>query len=279
MKRHLIFLLIAWSTFVAVASLLPFFARTTPRVIAAAPCAQPPAKTPNSAKMNLDQAAKHWGIYCEQKPQAAKGNVATPSLDGKAFRCALLGARKPYSNVHCYRNLLPEPAARAFTLTLSFYYSPTTTFNNDPDPSVVQAIEFSLNKYHQGKRYEIALQWQNVRGEAGEPQWRYWDGTKIKAQRWIAMGITEKLTGETWHTLSMSGEIRKGKTHYTSFTVDGNCHALDLTARAVTTTGEPDRLAVGIQLDGNQDKSPYELIVDQVNFTRASSAIAPPYCP
>ena len=32
-------------------------------------------------------------------------NASSPSLDGNSLRCAITGGQ-PYSNVHCYRNLL-----------------------------------------------------------------------------------------------------------------------------------------------------------------------------
>lgn len=204
-------------------------------------------------------------LYCEGTPTWEKETIVTPSLDGQALRCALTGGQ-PYSNAHFYRNLLPDPVASIFTLTLSFYFTPTTTCENQPTPSTIQAIEFTMNKWHQSYRYEFALQWQNV-GD-GAPQWRYWDPNA--SGPWVAFTppITQCLGGKTWHTLTLSGEIAGGHTHYQGFAIDGNWHAHDSGVAPVYTPGEPDRLAVAIQLDGNANQSPYDVIIDQVCLVR-----------
>jgi hypothetical protein len=124
-----------------------------------------------------------------------------------------------------------------------------------------------MNKWHQSYRYEFALQWQNV-GD-GAPQWRYWDPNAVIGP-WVAFTppITQCMSGETWHTLTLSGEIANGYTHYQGFDIDGDWHAHDTEVAPVYTPGEPDRLAVAIQLDGNASQSPYEVIIDQVCLVR-----------
>jgi hypothetical protein len=216
---------------------------------------------------NLDEDASDWGVYCEGSPTWAKENVATPSIDGKSLRCSITGG-DPYSNVHCYRNLLPEPTAAVFTLTLSFWFSPTTTFNNQGAPSIIQALEFTMNKWHQSKRYEFALQWQNV-GDCA-PQWRYWD--PHQPEPWVGLGITDTLEAEQWHSLTLEGEIINGQVHYRRFTINQQSHNLDVTVPPASVSGEPDRLAVAIQLDGNFEEAPYDVFIDQVSFVRKPAA-------
>lgn len=235
---------------------------TTGRSLLLLSCSQGPINPPSSETYNLDRYAADWGVYCEGAPTWIKENVGMPSLDGESLRCSITGGA-PYSNVHCYRNLLPEPITAVFTLTMSFWFSPTTTCNNQGNPSVVQAIEFTMNKWQQAKRYEWALQWQNV--GTGAPQWRYWDG-----RDWVPVSptVTQCLQGNQWHTFALEGEIVGGQVHYQRFIIDGNQHILDLTILPVSTPGESDRLAIAIQLDGNATESPYDVFVDQVNFVR-----------
>jgi hypothetical protein len=227
-------------------------------------CSEGALNPPIAKVYNLDEDAKDWDIYCEGLPAWSKNHVSTPALDGKALRCALSGAYS-YSNVHCYRNLLPEPTAAAFTLTIPFFFTPTTTCNNQGSPSVVQALEFTVSKWHRSYRYEFALQWQNV-GD-GAPQWRYWD-PRGQPDQWVSLSppITQCLEGGKWHTLLLEGEIVSGEVHYREFDIDGNGHTLNLITAPVLTPGEPDRLAVAFQLDGNYAQLPYEVIVDQVSL-------------
>jgi hypothetical protein len=219
---------------------------------------------------NLDHDAADWGVFCERAPIWAKENVSAPSLDGQSLRCGILGG-EPYSNVHCYRNLLPEPTANVFTMTMSFQFTPTTTCNNQGSPSTVQALEFTMNKWHHAKRYEFALQWQNV-GEGG-PQWRYWDPHQSPNNRWVPISptLTQCLTAGEWYTLTLAGEIINEHVHYQSFTVGQDSHPLDLTIPAFNVSpDEPDRLAIAVQLDGNANQAPYDLFIDRVSFVRRS---------
>jgi uncharacterized repeat protein (TIGR01451 family) len=228
-------------------------------------CHQGPINPLSSATHNLDHEAADWGVFCEGSPTWDKENVTTPSRDGEALQCAITGG-EPHSNVHCYRNLLPEPTAAVFTMTTPFLFTPTTTCNNEGGPSVVQALEFAMNKWQDDKRYEFALQWQNV-GE-GAPQWRYWD----PFQKWVPISpsITQCLEAGKWYTLTLTGEIIDDNVHYKNFTLDQESHPLDITVEPFPTPGEPDRLAVAVQLDGNETQSPYEVFLDQVSFIRAA---------
>ena len=230
-------------------------------------CSQGPATPPSSQTYDLDRYTADWGVYCEGSPTWIKENVTMPSLDGESLRCSITGGA-PYSNVHCYRNLLPEPATAQFTLTLSFYFTPTTTFNNQGGPSVIQALEFTMNKWQQEKRYEWAVQWENVGADA--PQWRYWD--PHQAGQWVSLGITDsevsELAGEQWHSLLLEGEILSSQIRYEGFCIDQICYPLDITTPPVDAPGVPDGLAAAVQLDGNYAETPYDLFIDRVHFVR-----------
>ena len=231
-------------------------------------CNQGPSNSPSSAAYDLDHVAADWGVYCEGAPTWAKGNVALPSLDGEALRLSLTGG-DPYSGAHFYRTLLPDSIAAVFSMTVPFYISPTTTCNNDQGiPSIVQAIEFTMNKWQNAKRYEFALQWQNV--GPGASQWRYWD--PHQAERWVTLTppITQCLQGGRWYTLTLEGEILDDQVHYNRFTVDQQSHDLNITVTPASTPEEPDRLAIAVQLDGNYAESPYNVFVDKVSFVRSA---------
>ena len=44
-----------------------------------------------------------------------------------------------------------------------------------------------------------------------------------------------------------------------------------MTIPPIAEPGEPDRLAIAIQLDGNFAESPYDVFIDQVSFVRKSA--------
>jgi hypothetical protein len=56
--------------------------------------------------------------------------------------------------------------------------------------------------------------------------------------------------------------------YYTQFSIDQQTHRIDKVVAPVPATGEPDRLAIAIQLDGNFRTDPYSVFIDQVSFVR-----------
>ena len=193
-------------------------------------CHQPPTNPHSSEICNLDRVAADWGVFCEGMPTWRKENVATPSIDGESLRVSLTDGGSGYSNAHFYREFAPEPNAVAFTLSLSFRFDQTTCNNNQGMPSVVQALEFTMNKWQQALRYEFALQWQNV-GD-GAPQWRYWDPHRAAPDRWVPFNppIIQCLAPEQWHTLTLEGEINNGRVRYRRFTINQQSHNLNSVA-------------------------------------------------
>lgn len=231
------------------------------------------AACPWVAQANLDDDGSTWSIYTEGSPASAVGNVSAPSANGgPALHCGLTGG-SAYSNVHCYRNLPLTGNPQAFVLRLSFWYSPPSTFNNAATLSVVQGIEFSLSKWMEESRYELALQWQNVGGSA--PQWRYWDPNQPGNQRWVSLGLPQELAGEQWHTIEIRGEGSNSAVHYRSFEIDGTAHPLDLTVAPALTPGEPDRLAIAVQVDGNSSGDPWDLTIDSVQLATCDALTCP----
>ena len=228
---------------------------------------------------DLDEDATKWGIFEENgNPISDISNMPSPSLDGRSLRCAILGG-DIYSNVHCYRNLPAEPNSNAFLMSLSFYYRPDSSFNNaNGVPSIVQGLEFTMNKWENGLRYEWALQWDNVDPDADPaalaPKWRYWD--PANPNKWVDAGLPGGVNGMGWHTLVLEGGIFNGQVHYRRFVFDGQSFPLDVVV-APASAGEPDKLAVAVQLDGNYKEDPYELFIDDVTFVTGESFTDVPF--
>jgi S-layer family protein len=226
--------------------------------------AQAALPTPLSVSVDLDEDLSQWGIFEEKgNPISDISNVTSPSLDGRSLRCAILGG-DVYSNVHCYRNLAADSASDVFSLSMSFQYRPASSFNNAGVPSIVQGLEFTMSKWENGIRYEWALQWDNV--DLGAPKWRYWDPAQPDPNKWVDVGVSGGVNGMEWHTLKIEGEISNGLVHYRRFIFDLQEYPLDITVAPASAVGEPDRLSVAVQLDGNSTESPYELIIDKVTL-------------
>lgn len=88
------------------------------------------------------------------------------NLAGEALRPAITSGNRPYTHLHGYRTLQREPQVAAVEMSMRWWFS-ETTWNNQGEPSRIQAIEPAINKWGVDLRYEWALQWQNVSNGSG----------------------------------------------------------------------------------------------------------------
>lgn len=231
-----------------------------------------------SAIHDLDEDASAWGVFCEKSPTFTVQNVSTPSLDGESLECSITGGSEPYSNVHCFLHLIEEPEATYFVLKLSFFYTPTTTYASED--AIVQALEFTMNKWQDSLRYEWALQWRNVGIQSvddGAPQWYYWDGDRPGSARWVRiqnLPFDHRLEANRWHTLTLEGHIEDGAAYYRRFEIKNQDYTLDhelnVTAPPVvpSPSEDVDRVSVAFQVDGNFESAPYQFFMDNVSLIR-----------
>ncbi|MBL8162986.1 MAG: hypothetical protein JNJ61_13445 [Anaerolineae bacterium] len=247
---------------------------------------------------DLDHSALDWGGFCDngRRPIWSKFNITIPITepgdDGLILRCAmdnvLDDAPPPTQNeaLHCYRNLNPQNNAVMFTMDMDFRFSETSCNNANGVDSVVQGLEFSMGKWINGKRYEFALQYENVRidGTPGLPRWRYWDGIvpgSVHADVWELLDTPVQQCLESgmdnWHHFRLEGAIVNDQAQYRSFTIDGQEHLLSQSVPPCThqSCAAEDKLAVAVQLDATNDFNPYVMDIDEVSFVRWNGLITP----
>jgi len=202
----------------------------------------------------LEDDASQWGIFYDGGRAVAKlDNVSSPSIDGTALKISLVSGQ-PYTGIHAYRNQAPANTATNFELNLSFYFSAVTP---------IQALEFTMNKWVNNQRWEWALQWEHISDgtpqQGNPPTWRLWTG-----KSWQDIGVRQQLNTNTWHRLHLKGDISKGQIHYISFSCDDTSANLAQIFAPVANPG--DKLAVAVQLDGDNQEHPYQVYIDQVDF-------------
>jgi hypothetical protein len=73
------------------------------------------------------------------------------------------------------------------------------------------------------------------------------------------------LAADRWHSLLLEGRVNGDSIHYESFTIDGETQELGIDVALAADAGQEDRVAVGVQLDGNARQDRYELQLDELN--------------
>jgi hypothetical protein len=227
--------------------------------------AAPEAAGVNGSIADLQGDAASWKIYVDPPERRAgwrMDNVAGQRPQNRALRVGI-GGGDPYTGIHAYRNNFPAaPDATSFKVSMDFRFD-HTTWNNEGGPSRIQALEFTMNQFVKGRRWEWALQWENVDhlGRAGfAPTWRLWDG-----HNWQDINVAQRLTPDAWHHLTLEGEIRDGKAYYTRFSCDDVSSKIDQSFASTYMEGA-DGMAVAVQLNGNGKMESYDMVIDRHLF-------------
>jgi hypothetical protein len=170
--------------------------------------------------------------------------------DGGALKINYLSGNPAYMGADAYIRLGTDDAATRYQVNYDFYF---------PARAPIQALEFCMNNYIQNKRYQWAMQWENI--GSGAPQWRLWNGST-----WQPIGISDNnISAGHWYTLTIDGNIVNGQVHYLDFIIHGTTHSL--TQYSFNPTSETgDGLVAAVQVDGDSHADPCQLYLDNSHF-------------
>jgi len=214
-------------------------------------------------KPGFDDQASMFKIFYDCHPaqtpcpgHAAVSDVAPPSEDGDALEINYQSGNPAYMGADAYIPLGTDASALRYQVNYDFYF---------PNRTPVQALEFCMNNYFGGKRYQWALQWENI--GSGAPQWRLWNGST-----WQSIGVADgNINAGTWYTLTIDGNIVNGQVHYLDFIIHGTTHDLSQYSFSPTTESGSG-LVAAVQVDGDSHANPYQLYVDNAHFYWSDTA-------
>ncbi len=215
-------------------------------------CNAGPTAAPTAAVSNLEEDATQWGTWCG-------GSAPTVAVSASAQQLLIDfqhsgGAATEFT--HVYRNLLPDLTADTFKMTLDFNYQPKAGVAR------AEAVQFSMNSWRNGLRYEWAVEWLAV---GSSNTWRFWDG-----HRFVDLGVSRDLTPGAWHRIELAGTITTGgNVLYKSFRVDGHTTQVRLQAAPIPYPEWPDQLAVATTMVGPSSSS-FQMYLDNVTFDRTT---------
>lgn len=229
-------------------------------------------------RTKLEEQFLFWDIYEEENLEGEAPICETPQLAvipgaiGGALRLTRAGPR--YANCHFYVNR-PASNAQSFTLDLRFYIDRLGSCNNEGGlNSLVQALEFTISTWVGEKRYEWAVQYENVTDGstlAGEaPTWRVWTHhpTIPDSLTWVPIAGAGRqcLQERTWYHLVLGGNLDQDTTRYRHFSVDGASWDLSRYSHRFQLDPPGDKVAVAVQLNGNGEGERYAIFVDEVGY-------------
>ena len=219
----------------------------------------------------FDDQASLFNIFwdCSSGPCPQNGSVAdvsSPSEDGDALDINYASGNKAFEGLDAYLpNLGADASARRYQINYDFYF---------PNQAPIQALEFCMNNYFGGQRYQWALQWENI--GSGAPQWRIWGGAGDGVD-WKAIGVpATNIKPGTWYHLTIDGDITTAsngslQVHYLDFIIAGTTHSLtQYTFPPDSSTGPG--LVPAVQADGNSTATPYHVYIDNAHYFWSDTA-------
>jgi hypothetical protein len=210
----------------------------------------------------FDDQASFFNLFydCRQGQNPCPGHgavsdVSSPSEDGDALEISYGSGNPPYMGVDAWNNASfgTDSSATRYQVNYDFYF---------PNKTPIQALEFCMNNYFGGKRYQWAMQWENI--GTGAPQWRLWTGSTWKA---VGVSATNVKAG-TWYTLTIDGDIVGGQVNYMDFIIAGTEHNLGSSNHFNPTSESGPGLVAAVQLDGNGNSpaTPYQVYIDNAHY-------------
>jgi len=214
-------------------------------------------------KPGFDDQASMFNIFYDCHPvqtpcpgHAAVSDVPSPSEDGDALEINYESGNPSFMGADAYIPLGTDASALRYQVNYDFFF---------PNRAPIQALEFCMNNYFGGKRYQWAMQWENV--GSGAPQWRLWNGST-----WQPIGVPDSnINAGTWYTITIDGNIVNGQVHYLDFIIHGTTHSLSQYSFSPTSESGPG-LVAAVQLDGDSHADPYQLYVDNAHFYWSDTA-------
>lgn len=232
---------------------------------------------------DLDDDARQWRITTDPPPELQwppAMNVPAPGRSGVALSAGVPGGKPGHRSPHYYTTISPSPAQPlgenpAFALSLWFRFS-ATTWANCGGRSRIQALEFVVGRRHGRYDWEFAAQWMNV-GEGandcgGRPRWRLWTGDSTNDERaWSETGLEQKLTPDTWHSLTLRGYIQPARPQAFVKYMDLICnedarHFGTGQAYSPVQRTQLEQLYVAFQPDANENGDSYDVLLDKVSL-------------
>lgn len=189
--------------------------------------------------------------------------VANPSLSGNATQTNI-GGQTTYSDVLWNNHLIGDFSSQGLpdynkTLAPSLHDFTYDVYFFVPNVQVSQALEFDINQFVNGQSFI----WGHECRVAGGHEWDTWDNPK---QVWVPSGIPCNPVSNAWNHLIIHVQ-RTSDNHllFNSITLNGQTAVLNRYDSPTPTNWYG--VTINYQIDGNYAQQPYNVFLDNMNFT------------
>jgi hypothetical protein len=220
-----------------------------------------------STSPGFDDQASLFKIFwdCSSGCSTGHGSVTDQTSvteDGQALEINYASGNQAFEGLDAYDSASFGTDASALRYQVNYDF-------RFPNQAPIQALEFCMNNYFGGKRYQWAMQFENK--GTGAPQWRIWGGHD-SGVKWKPIGIpATNITAGHWYTLTIDGNIINGQVHYLDFIIAGTNHSLTQYTFPPDASSGPG-LVAAVQVDGDSNADPYQLYLDNSHYFWSNTA-------
>ncbi len=190
--------------------------------------------------------------------------ITNPSLSGKTAQYNI-GGTEAYTDVLWNNHLIGDGSSQGLPDTGHTLVPTLTTFTYDvyfygSNLAAAQALEFDVNQFFNN----MGFTWGHECRVAGGNEWDIWDNANAK---WVPTGVACNPLENQWNHLTLKVQrTSSNQLLYQSITLNGNTATLNKTSGNFSAPGWWG-ITVNYQMDGNYKQTPYDVYVDQLNFT------------
>ena len=238
----------------------------------------PPASPSGTSFTNV-QRASGWGQYglgppnfedcspspCDGISFLMQQGIGNPSLSGAAAEFSL-GGTALYSDALFNNHLIGPLSSQGLSDTNGRLVPTLHTFTYDvyfygDDLALSQALEFDVNQFFSSRGFI----WGHECRIAGGNEWDVWDNRNAM---WTPTGVACYPNSNAWNHVTIQVQ-RTGENQllYHSITLNGQTNTLNLTFPPGTAPSNGYGITINYQMDGDYKQDPYDIYLDQLNFT------------
>ncbi|MDP9161906.1 MAG: hypothetical protein M3O09_16975 [Acidobacteriota bacterium] len=189
--------------------------------------------------------------------------VSSPSRSGNSTKTSIAG-NQPYNDAFWNNHLIGDFSTQGLpdtnhTLAPSLHDFTYDVWFFAPNVGAAEALEFDINQFVNGQ----AFIWGHECRVAGGHQWDIWDNVH---QHWTPTGIPCNPNPNAWNHLVIHSQ-RTTDNHllFKSITLNGQTSTLNRYDSPIPTTWYG--ITINYQIDGNSWQQPYDVWLDDLNFT------------
>lgn len=211
----------------------------------------------------LEDDASAWSISIQGAASWTKGNVADPSIDGKALKLTMSNAQSD-----TIMTSIRETGARSNLGSYSYTAGFQVRDNQALGSPVQDSFSLGFVRVEAGSVSKVYVRW-IPEDSAGKGVWYVYDPNA--SGEWRSLNIRSTLQSGVYYSLSFDVTISCTQVQYRKLVVSGTSYSFNTASGMTVSPGEPSRVQAACLTFANGTPDSFSLYVDTVSIASKST--------